>query len=308
MKTKHPALLTAVYAVLMAQTGCDPPDTLAPERKKPRLVFITTGTDSFWQAATPGIEAAARDFKVEFELVTDSSNALEKHECDGLAFSPINGAVQLVPTAGRICFLGVDQYKAGRKAGALITELIPQGGKIIIIYDSLDSVERRQGVLDELTDPAFSIVEGRANALAAHPDAMCVVALSARHVADCMNALCVQDNLGRVKLVVFDEDEMTLEALATGSVHALISHQLYQYGYHSVRVLAALARGDISVLPKNGFLEIPTVVLRSETASHTAARVLDWMHDSTLFPRPNAGDMDRAAEAGDLAADRAARR
>jgi len=31
----------------------------------------------------------------------------------------------------------------------------------------------------------------------------------------------------------------------------------YQYGYESVRVLAALARGDRSVLPESKFIDIP---------------------------------------------------
>jgi ribose transport system substrate-binding protein len=276
MKTKHPAALGLVYVALMAQTGCDPPDTIAPEPKKPRLVFITTGTDSFWQATTAGIEAAARDFKVEFELVADSSNALDQHEADGLAFSPINGAVQLVPARGRTCFLGIDQYKAGRKAGASIGEMLPLGGKVIIIYDRLDSEERRQGALDELSDSRFVLVDSRSkDAIAQHTDAAYILVLSARHLPGCLEALCIQDKLGVIKIVAFDEDDKAIECLATGSVHAVISQQLYQYGYHSVRVLAGLARGDLSVLPKNGFLEIPTVVLRNETASHTAARALD---------------------------------
>lgn len=276
MKTNHPAALGLVYVALLAQTSCDQPDTVAPEPKKPRLVFITTGSDSFWQAATPGIEAAARDFKAEFELVVDSSNALDKHDADGLAFSPINGAVQLVPATGRTCFLGVDQYKAGRKAGALIAEILPLGGKIIIIYDRLDSDDRRQGVVDALSDPHFVLVEGRPNdAVAQHRDAACILVLSSRHLSGCLEALCIHDKLGALKIVAFDEDDRTIECLATGTVHAVISQQLYQYGYHSVRVLAGLARGDLSVLPRNGFLEIPTVVLRSETTSHTAARALD---------------------------------
>ena len=31
----------------------------------------------------------------------------------------------------------------------------------------------------------------------------------------------------------------------------------YKYGYESVRILAALARGDRSVLPANGYLDVP---------------------------------------------------
>ncbi|MCI0534544.1 MAG: sugar ABC transporter substrate-binding protein, partial [Verrucomicrobiales bacterium] len=43
-----------------------------------------------------------------------------------------------------------------------------------------------------------------------------------------------------------------------------VSQQPNLYGYHSIRILAALARGDNSVLPKDGFLEVPIVVVRKD--------------------------------------------
>ena len=42
------------------------------------------------------------------------------------------------------------------------------------------------------------------------------------------------------------------------------SQQPYLYGYHSVRILAGLVRGDESVLPEGGFLDIPIVVVRKD--------------------------------------------
>ena len=40
--------------------------------------------------------------------------------------------------------------------------------------------------------------------------------------------------------------------------------QPYRYGYESVRILAGLARGDRSVLPEHGFLDIPAQTIRAD--------------------------------------------
>lgn len=255
---------------LLAQTGCHQPDAGAPEPNQPRLVFITTGTNAFWHRATAGIEAAAKDFKVEFEMLSEAT-AVDQTSADGMAFAPIDGAVQLVSSSGGMCFLGIDHYKAGRKAGELVREALPHGGKIIIFGGT--STERRQGIMDELSDPQFIVVEGSAKH-SFPSEAACVVALAAPDLSACLEALCAADKLGEIKLIGFDADEAALAALAVGDVHGIVTHQPYQYGYHAVRVLAGLARGDKSVLPKSGLLEIPAVVLRPINSSHAAARRL----------------------------------
>ena len=258
MKTNHSAALGLAYVALLAHTGCERASVSAPEPKKPKLVFITSGEASFWELAVPGIEAAAKDFRAEFELLPAPIDA------DGIAYSPTNGAVQLA-AAGSGCLLGMDHYKAGRKAGSLIKEALPRGGKILIFHeiDELQAQERQHGILDELADQPpgkFVFVEEQGELVVAHD------------LTRCLDALCAADQLGQVKVIGFGENERALEALAARHVYALVTHQPYQYGYHAVRVLAGLARGDVSVLPRGGFLEIPPVVRRVETTSHTAAR------------------------------------
>jgi ribose transport system substrate-binding protein len=311
MKAKHPVTLGLVYVAVLAQSGCSPNKAGAPESNRPRLVFITTGTNLFWQDAAAGIEAAASDFKAEFEIVSHTASMLDERATDGLAFTPINGAAQLVGADGRVCFVGVDHYKAGRKAAALAREAMPDGGKIFIFSQTPDfhaSQERRQGIADELSEPKFVISEaGSKVAIAQHLDVAVMICLSARDAAVCRDTLCARDKLDFIKVIALEADARVREAVDAREVYGAITSQPYQYGYHAVRVLAGLARGDASVLPKSGFLDLPLVVLRSETASHTAAAPLHSIHDSTLFPPGNAGDLDRAAQARNLVADRAAR-
>ena len=307
MKTNQSVTLGLAYMALVAHTGCLPHKP-APESKKPKLVFLTSGTNAFWRDAEAGILTAARDFMADFELVTSSSGVLDDNDSDGIAFAPINGAAQLVTASGRVCFLGVDHYKAGLKAGALAKEACPCGGKIIIFSQTPDftlSQERRRGITDELAQPHFFIVDVDARqALLPHLDAAIIIPLSTRDIAVCVELLCARDKFGDIKLIAFDEDAATRQWLAAGHLHSVVTAQPYEYGYHAVRVLAGLTRGDLSVLPRSRFLDLPLVVLERETASHIVAPDLHSLHDSTLFPRADAGDLDRATEAGNLAADR----
>ena len=311
MKPNQSAALGLVYVALLAQTGCKPSQPGAPEAKKPILVFVTSGTNSFWQSASNGIKAAADDFKAEFDIVSSSSSILDQWEPDGIAFAPINGAVQLVASGGRACFVGVDHYQSGRKVAVLIKELFPTGGKILIISQTPDFVtvqERRRGIADELVEPMYLITEVKGRpAVLQHLDASLVLCITSRDVVECMDVLCARDKLGCIPVIALEDDERVREELALGHVSAVVFSEPYQYGYHAVRVLAALARGDVSVLPRSGFLDLPLVVLRSETASHIGGPGLHSAYDSTLFPASDAGDLDGATEAGNLAEDRVAR-
>ena len=91
----------------------------------------------------------------------------------GIAISPIDAKNQVdlinqaakqskvvthdsdAPDSQRLCFIGMDNYKAGREAGKLVKEALPEGGKIMIFVgrlEQLNAQQRRQGVIDELMD------------------------------------------------------------------------------------------------------------------------------------------------------------
>ena len=52
--------------------------------------------------------------------------------------------------------------------------------------------------------------------------------------------------LGKVKIIGFDEDLETLRAIAAGEIEGTVVQDPYNYGYKTVEVLAAEARGDKS--------------------------------------------------------------
>src|SRR5947209_16960747 len=57
------------------------------------------------------------------------------------------------PDTRRKCYIGTDNYEAGKAVGKLVKEAMPDGGSIAVFVgqpDPINARERRQGVLDEL--------------------------------------------------------------------------------------------------------------------------------------------------------------
>jgi ribose transport system substrate-binding protein len=334
----------ALTLTVLLALGCSQaPETAAnsgnPAEPEPiRLAFVTNGVDPFWNVAIAGVRAAEDEFDVSCEVlmppkgIVDQKRMIESalsNGVDGLAISPIDAANQVAfindackvtkvithdsdaPESERLCFVGMDNYKAGREAGKLVKEAVPEGGKVMIFVgrlEQLNSQQRRQGVIDELLDrpvpPAdaiqfdppggkltgdrytilgtrtdsFDYAKAKSNAedtIASVPDIGCMVGLWAYNVPACLAAVKEANKVGRIKLVSFDEDDATLQGIADGTVHGTISQQPYEYGYHSVRILAGLARGDQSVLPEAEFLEVPIVVVRQENVEEFRTKLAE---------------------------------
>jgi len=95
-------------------------------------------------------------------------------------------------------------------------------------------------------------------------DIACMVGLFAYNAPMCLEAIKGAGKVGKIKIVSFDEQDATLQGIKDGAVHGTVSQQPYQYGRHSVRILAALARKDESVLPPKGFLEVQSTIVKKD--------------------------------------------
>jgi ribose transport system substrate-binding protein len=80
----------------------------------------------------------------------------------------------------------------------------------------------------------------------------------------CLEAIKGANKVGKIKVVSFDEQDATLQGIKDGAVLGTVSPQPYQYGRHSVRILAGLARKDKTVLPPDGFLEVEIKVVKKD--------------------------------------------
>ncbi|HMJ88278.1 MAG TPA: sugar-binding protein [Candidatus Acidoferrum sp.] len=335
MKSPRRILTSALCLALLALSGCNKSDTSSTNGsagmsgKKPKIAYITNGVDPFWNTAAAGVRAAAKEFGVDAEVhmpakgIVDQKRLVESllaGGVDGIAISPIDAKNQVdlinqacratkvithdsdAPDSQRLCFVGMDNYKAGRAAGKLIKEAIPNGGKVMIFVgrlEQLNSQQRRQGIIDELLDKPvqsltamtydlpgkvlagtkytvldtrtdnFDYARAKSNAedaITANADLACMVGLFAYNPPACLEALKSAKKNGQIKLVAFDEQNATLQGILDGDIHGTVSQQPYYYGYNSVKILAGLARGDQSVLPKGGFQEVEIVQVRKDNA------------------------------------------
>jgi ribose transport system substrate-binding protein len=297
--------------------------SLAAGAERKKLAYVTNGVDPFWNTAAAGVRAAEKKFGVECEVlmppkgIVDQKRMIEgliARGVDGVAISPIdaNNQIDLIneaaaqfpvithdsdaPGSKRLCFVGMDNYKAGRAAGKLVKAALPQGGKVMIFVgrlEQLNSQQRRQGVIDELLDrpsqttgatmkvdpngaqltgAKFTVLDTRTDnfdyarakanaqdALASVPDLACMIGLFAYNAPQCLEVVKEAGKTGSIKIVSFDEQDAVLQGIAEGTVVGTISQQPYYYGFESVRILHGLANGDQSVLPPGGFLEVPIV-------------------------------------------------
>ncbi|MBX9584698.1 MAG: substrate-binding domain-containing protein [Gemmataceae bacterium] len=83
------------------------------------------------------------------------------------------------------------------------------------------------------------------------PD-VCFVGLYAYNPPAILSAVKAQGQVGKVKIVGFDENPVTLKAIAAGEIEGTVVQDPFNYGYQSVKILAALARGDRSKLLPEG--------------------------------------------------------
>jgi ribose transport system substrate-binding protein len=97
---------------------------------------------------------------------------------------------------------------------------------------------------------------------------ICMVGLWAYNPPACLAAAdgVVKDKAdrARIKIVGFDERPQTLDAIKAGTIYGTIVQDPFGFGYESVKIMAALARGDKSLLPKDGILHLPYRVIQKE--------------------------------------------
>jgi ribose transport system substrate-binding protein len=288
---------------------------------KPKIAIVTNCVADFWSICEAGATKAANEHNVELlfrqpEKAFDASvqtpivEAWAKQGVSGIAVSVIDPKGQTedltrigkkVPLitmdndadqTGRLCYIGIDNYEAGKAVGRLVKKAIPNGGTVAVFIGSTKSANgkaRSQGVLDELAgqkdapgEPAshplkadlkgkkygkYFLVDGEpkednspgnaqptaAGVLArvkGLPD-LCMVGLYAYNPPAILESAKGRAMAKEIKIIGFDEDWVTLKAIADGEIEATVVQDPFMYGYKSVEALAAKARGDDSKLVKD---------------------------------------------------------
>jgi ribose transport system substrate-binding protein len=286
-----------------------PPATADTPR---RLAFVTNLPADFWNIARAGVEAAdgeLPDYIVEFRN-GDGTAARQKEIVEdvlvkgvvGIAISPVDAGNQTAmidraadkalvvcqdsdaPASKRAFYLGTDNIAAGRAAGELLKQALPDGGKVMVFVgkrDQRNARERFQGLNEAVQGSRITILDLRADdgdrarakanaadTLVKHPDLAGMVGLWAYNAPAILHALKDAGRLRGIKVVAFDEEDETLAGIASGAVHGSVVQQPYEFGYRSVHLMARHLAGDTAFVPSDKLMFVPTEVI---TAGNIAA-------------------------------------
>jgi ribose transport system substrate-binding protein len=309
MKSKI-IILTFVTLALMI-SGCKPAGAK-------RVAFVTNNASDYWTIARKGTEKADAelpDITVEFKIPSDGTaaeqtrilNDLVSSGIAGIAISPVDPAneVQLIndtakkslvitqdsdaPNSDRSLYIGTDNKAAGRQAGELIKEALPDGGKIMVFVGKLDAQnakDRLDGIKEVLQGTKVEIVDVRtddtdlaraksnvADAMVKTPDLAGLVGLWAYNGPAILNAVKDANKVGKIKIICFDEDDQTLAGIQDGGIYGTIVQQPYEFGYRAIHLMSKILNGDKSDIPPGKQIFVPTLVIKKDSVEEFTKKI-----------------------------------
>lgn len=275
-----------------------------------KLAFVTNNASDFWTIARKGVEKADGEIDnvtVEFKLPGEGTAAEQKRIIDdlvstgvnGIAMSPVDPDNQTqfindtakkalvitqdsdAPGSDRALYIGTDNVAAGREAGKLVKEALPNGGKIMVFVgksDARNAKERYDGLKEALQGSNVEIIDIRtddtdraraktnaADTLVKYPEVAAMVGLWSYNGPAILNAIKDANKIGQIKIICFDEEDETLAGVKDGSIFATVVQQPFEFGYQSVKVMAQILGGDKSAIPANKQINVPTKIIKKDT-------------------------------------------
>jgi len=181
------------------------------------------------------------------------------------------------PTSKRIAYIGSSNTDLGKNAGEIAVRSMPNGGKCMGFVGNTGSDNARERIegfkqaaaarniqlVDVRTDD-HDQTRARANVddvLVARPEINCMVGFYSYNPPRIYEALRDSGKLGKITVIAFDEDPVTLGAVKEGSFAGTVVQQPYEWGYQGMKLLADVLKGDKSKIPSNGLIIIPGIIV-----------------------------------------------
>jgi len=214
----------------------------------------------------------------------NQTDGLDKIASQAVLFTTDSDA----PKSKRVAYIGSSNVALGKDAGKLMLKALPQGGKCIGFVGLLgadNARERIEGVRETIKGSKVTlsdvrgdeIDQGRAkrnveDALAANPDVACLVGFYSYNTPRIYEVLKETGKLGKIKVIGFDEDPITLGGVKEGSIEGTVVQQPFEWGYQGMKLMAAYLEGNKSGIPKDGIIIVPGKVIdKSNVDAFTAS-------------------------------------
>lgn len=155
---------------------------------------------------------------------------------------------------GRICYVGLNNYRAGETCAGLMAVVLKSGGKILPIsgYDgNISHAERLQG-FSAMANKNFSNLQLLpvercfdvdaiaervvTNAIAAHPD-LAGIYLAGNGQTGACRALRACGKAGKIIMICYDLTQANIAELKNGSIDFIIDQNASEQGYRPAMVL-----------------------------------------------------------------------
>ena len=259
--------------------------------------------DFAMEMIVPGQASAAEQRRIVDELLA--------RRVSGIAISPINpanstevlnrAAAQTVlfttdsdaPNSNRALYIGTDNVSAGREAGAQMKRALPAGGKAMLFVGTMDADnarERVQGIREALAGSNITVADIRTDesdiaraqrnvedVLTRDADVALLVGLWAYNTPQIVQAVKGAGREGRVKVVGFDEDGLTLRGVAEGVVSSTVVQQPFEFGYQSMIGMVKVLAGDRSFIPASKQVIVPTRIIDKSNVADFQGQMRELM-------------------------------
>src|ERR1700759_5205684 len=181
------------------------------------------------------------------------------------------------PKSNRVAYIGSSNVDAGKQAGEIALKAMPNGGKCVgfVGLPGADNArERIEGFKETLKGSKVELVDVRGDeidqtrakrnvedVLAANPDVSCMVGFYSYNTPRIYEVLKEAGKLGKIQIIGFDEDPITLGGVKEGAIAGTVVQQPFEWGYQGMKLMAKYLEGDKSGIPANGIIIVPGKVI-----------------------------------------------
>jgi len=317
MERSHIVAIAICFSVVLVLSGCGQ-DSGVKDGDEVALAFVAGASTDFWTFARRGCEKADAELDnvtIEFRFTTDGTAVeqrrvledLQTRGIDGLAVTPLDPGNQGplidrlareipvvitdsdIPDSQRRCYVGTNNVDAGREAGRLLKDVLPDGGKVMLFVgkkDAQNAKERIEGLMETIQGTSIEVVDIRTDdidrvrakanvndTLVKHPDVECFVGLWSYNGPAILNALKDAGKLGQIKVIAFDEEDDTLQGVKDGYIYATVVQQPFEFGYQAMHLLARIVQGDTAGIPASQQIIIPTRIITRDNVTEFMTKI-----------------------------------